>query len=263
VRVKGHLAARGVEFVAIDVTSDRSALEELKTRGIRGLPVVTVGERHVLGLDLAQVDALIGSADVLVELSGGELVARATRLLAAAARFAYQLPTAHYEDPCPGMENVTTPFVLAGGHVLVLSDGSPYVPHGTFLGIFRHIVCHGEKFRHFVQEPDDDYSDSGLYAQFGEPLPSRSVNQLAELAQTIARDIQQWWQDTGGRDLEHPLATFLGPQTLRQMLQRETYSLTQHTRQLMDVLRRLGIEPDGPIGEREFAGLSIPAGVWD
>lgn len=262
-RVKGHLAARGVEFDAIDVTLDRSALEELKTRGIRGLPVVSVGDRHILGFDLAQVDALIGSAETLVELPGGELVARAVRLLAAATRFACQLPAARYDDTCPGMENVKVPFVLAGGHVLVLSDGSPYVPHGTYLGLFRHILCHGEKFRHFVLNPTGDFSDIGLYAQFGEPLPRLGIRDLAERAQSISRDIERWWQQTRGRDLEHPMLTFLGPQTLRQMLQRETYALAQHTRQLMDVLRRLAIEPDQPIGEDDLAGLCVPAGVWD
>lgn len=262
-RVKGHLAARGVEFVAIDVTSDPSAREELEARGVRGLPVVTVGDRHVLGFDLGQVDALIGTAGVSVELSGNEIVARATRLLAAATRFACQLPAARYDDPCPGMENVKAPFVLAGGHVLVLSDGTPYVPHGTLLGLYRHILGHGEKFRHFVQNPAGDYSDPGRYAQFGEPLPGLSLRQLAELEQSISKDIQHWWRQTSGRDLEQPIPIFFGPQTLRQLLQRETYALAQHTRQLMHVLRLLQIEPDRPVGEAEYAGLSIPEGVWD
>ena len=62
--------------------------------------------------------------------------------------------------------------------------------------------------------------------------------------------------------LARVIPTFIGPQTWRKLLQRESYSLAQHTRQLMSVLIDLGIEPDGRIGESEYAGLQMPEGVW-
>jgi hypothetical protein len=46
------------------------------------------------------------------------------------------------------------------------------------------------------------------------------------------------------------------------MLQRETYSLAQHTRQLMTILTDLGVSPERPLGESDFAGLQMPANVW-
>lgn len=262
-RVKGYLAARGVEFVAVDVTSEKDALRELRERGIRGIPVVSRGDRYVVGLDLAQVDELVGLASTSCVVPADELAARAVRLLEAATRYAQQLPPSHYDDPFPGLEGVKPPFALPDGHVFVLEDGTPYVPHGTYLGLFRHIIGHGAHFRRFLERPGDDYTSLGLYSQFGEPSLKLSPAELARLCNSIARDIADWWRIHPDKQLDRMLDTFAGPQTLHQMLQRETYSLAQHTRQLMHLLLLLGVEPDGRIGESEFAGLDVPAGIWN
>ena len=58
------------------------------------------------------------------------------------------------------------------------------------------------------------------------------------------------------------MATWSGPKQLHDMLQDMTYSLTQHTRQLMTIVVDLGMEPDGPLTEDEYRGLDLAAKLW-
>jgi len=239
-------------------------MDQLLARGIRGIPVVTVGDRQVLGFDLAQIDEALGLArnSTARQLSGEELVNRATVLLSAAGRFSLQLPANHYDDPFPGLENAKPPYIQ-GGRILKLSDGTPYVPHATFIGLVRHIVHHAEKFKHAMEHPDTDVvMDVALWTEFGEADLSLDVPSIVARLNAISEEILRLWRDGAERHLSQVMHTFLGPQTVAQMLQRDVYSLAQHTRQLMTKLLDLGIEPDGPIGAEEYEGLQLPVGVW-
>lgn len=261
--MKGYLETRGVEFDAVNLMDNPEAQAEMRSRGIRALPVITVGERHVLGFDLDQIDAMLGLAKGATDLPASELVRRADRLLAAAQRFVRQLPPAEYGTPIPGMEGAKPPFVIPGGYVLVLSDGRPYVPHATNLALFRHIIAHGAKFRRFLRRESDDYAHMGLYAQYGEPLPETPLDELCALTEADRKAIALWWTEHGDAGTGTVLNTWMGPQNVRQMLQREVYSLAQHTRQLQAVIEDLGIAPQGPVPAEDQAGLNLPARVWD
>jgi len=37
----------------------------------------------------------------------------------------------------------------------------------------------------------------------------------------------------------------------------------QHARQIIVVLERLGVTVDRPLGEKDYAGLPLPVGVWE
>lgn len=233
--------------------------------GLRGIPVVTRGGHHVLGIegDFEKLDRLLGisKTSVVRALNGQELVERACRIVGSAMRYARQLPREAYDFPFPGMENARPPF-MQGDHVVVDEEGVPFVPHGTHIGLVRHIVCHITKFRHEAQNPGADYTNWGLYAQLGEPSQRMMLDELEERVSATILSIQRWWEQARDEDLNVEIRTFSGQETLRKMLQREVYSLAQHTRQLMALLRKLGIEPDGPIGEKEYEGLYLPDELW-
>jgi hypothetical protein len=245
--------------------ADPAAMEEFHARGVNSLPLVTRGDRYATGFDLAQIDDLLDIARDTDgrSLTGAELVDRALRILPAAMRFARQLPPARYEEEIPGMEGVTIPLILPDGTPMLLDDDTPYVPHRTYLGLVRHIVGHGAKFAWLAENPDVDISHPAKFASLGEPEESLGVEQLAERAQVSVDEIHRWWDATAGSNLESVMNTYMGPQTLHDMLQFTVNSLAQHTRQLMSALREWGIEPDGPIGEAEYEGLRLPAGVWN
>jgi len=47
------------------------------------------------------------------------------------------------------------------------------------------------------------------------------------------------------------------------VLERTTWHSAQHTRQLMMVLNKLDIKPDGPLLTDDLSGLPLPDQVWD
>ncbi len=53
------------------------------------------------------------------------------------------------------------------------------------------------------------------------------------------------------------------PQTLHELLERSTWHSAQHAWQLIDLLERYRIDPDGPLVEEDLAGLALPKGVLE
>ncbi len=56
---------------------------------------------------------------------------------------------------------------------------------------------------------------------------------------------------------------YYGEQTLHDYMERAAWHSGQHTRQLMLVLEKLGIAPDRPLTDADFAGLPMPEQVYD
>ncbi len=62
-RLKRHLREKGVAFKLIDVMMDEEAGAFLERRGIRTMPVLSVGGDLVVGFDPAQIDELLARAE--------------------------------------------------------------------------------------------------------------------------------------------------------------------------------------------------------
>jgi hypothetical protein len=191
---------------------------------------VAIDDRYALGINLAEVDDLLGLERTPVDplLPGEELVERTVRLLEATIRFAQQLPPAHYDDAIPGMEGVKGPLVLPNGTAVVLPDGTPYVPHRTSLGLVRHIIGHGVKFKLLAEDPESDlYRHPEIYLPLGEPDHTLGLPDLLRETEEIIRDIQRWWGQASERDLERVVHTLWGAHSLQKVLHQNTYSLAQ------------------------------------
>lgn len=246
------------------MTTDPEGARAVRALGVTGLPVVTRDEAAVVGFDLAEIDRLVGlDGGGSSPLPAEELVARSGRLLHAAGRYALQLPPAHHDDAIPGMEDADGPFLLPDGRPLRFPDGTPFAPHRTALGLVRHILAHGVKFRSMADDPDVDLSDLATFALLGEPSEDVSVDWLVGEMTRVASDIERWWEQTTRPGLDRVVATFAGPTPLHDMLHTTTYSLAHHTRQLMAILVDLGIRPDGPLTGEDQRGLDLPQRIWD
>jgi glutaredoxin len=262
-RLKSYLADRGVEFSAVDVQSDGDAWAALEAVGIRSFPSVRVGERWATGFDLDAVDELLGlSTDPTGRvLSVDELVERSARLLEISADLAEQLPAANYDDPTPTMDQFTAP-------VFFLRDGSPYVPHNSSKSLVHHIAGHGERFLRFALAADGVHAIGfgmrypGENPGFGEPEQSAPMFKVADQMRLTALDIRAWRAVSGDVDVTRTLETHFGVQTLHQLLQSMTCSLAQHSRQLVEVIHGLGIDPVRQIDARDVEGLRMPSGIW-
>lgn len=58
--VKQYLREHRIRFKDIDVTRDRNAARDLERRGHRGVPVLFIGSRTVVGFDKAKINKLLG-----------------------------------------------------------------------------------------------------------------------------------------------------------------------------------------------------------
>jgi glutaredoxin 3 len=264
VRIKGYLKQRGVDFVAVNVQNDLEAVKEMRARNILGLPVVRRGDRYVPGADLAQVDELLGlTPDPAGRvLPVHELIERAARLSEIAAGYAEQIPPAHYDNVIPGMEEVKAPFIFK-------LDGTPHVPHRTWIALCAHVAGHAAKFERFFESAMPGQVDAlefaatqGEFSAFGCPEPSVPMAEIVAQLRDIARRLPGRAGESGRADMSRMVDTFYGRQTIHQVMQTMTCSLGQHTRQLRDVLDRVGVAAGERLRDEDIEGLVLPAGIW-
>jgi hypothetical protein len=52
-------------------------------------------------------------------------------------------------------------------------------------------------------------------------------------------------------------------QPMHAVFERSTWHSAQHARQLMHVLERFGIKPDGPLTQQDLAGLPLPERLFE
>ncbi len=63
--------------------------------------------------------------------------------------------------------------------------------------------------------------------------------------------------------VEYWVQTFYGTPPMHQLFERSTWHSAQHTRQMIAVLERFGIEPDVRLTAEDLAGLPLPEGIWE
>jgi hypothetical protein len=226
--------------------------------------VVARGQAFAPARDLRDIDALFGWTAAARELLPvAELVDRMITLLRASIRYARQIPPGHYGDVVPGQEGVDGPIVFPDGSVLHLSDGSPYIPHHTYIGLVGHIVGHAVKFMYLVRQPDSDlFRDLRTFAPLGEPLDDTPMTELTAKLDAEIVAIHNWFAASQGSGIDQVVETDQGPRTLQQMLDLMIYSTAQHTRQMLSILEILGIAPDVPMRDSDFSALAVPTRVW-
>jgi hypothetical protein len=78
----------------------------------------------------------------------------------------------------------------------------------------------------------------------------------------IAR-VEQWWDRLEDKSCQQNIKTFYGTPPMHKLFERSTWHSAQHTRQLIAVLDRFGIEPNGRLSTADLAGLPLPEGLWE
>ena len=244
VRLKEYVSKRGFDFTPVNVVEDPDAVSVLESLGIRGLPVITRGVRHAYGLDLSVVDDILGSSSERASLGVAEMIARAVAIVDAALRFGRQLPRPRYHDALPGR------------------------PQRSYFMLVNHVVGHLRRLVLVAENPGTDYSDVAVYAAAGYQVgtedlvePGLSVDDIAQRADDL-KGRALAWLDTDD-DPDRSVEVFYGTVPLRQVIESNTYSIAQHTRQLQAVITFLGLRPDGPIGPQQYDGLNLPEALWD
>ena len=87
--------------------------------------------------------------------------------------------------------------------------------------------------------------------------------QIAAYGDDIIERIRRWWTQLDDRSCREEIKTFYGTPPLHQLFERSTWHSAQHARQMVAVLERLGIDPDGRLAADDLAGLPLPEGIWE
>ena len=236
VKVKEFLAQLGVEYESIDVAARPEAMAELVELGVRSVPVVARGGEFTFAQALEDVSRFIGRQVKIERLPPEVLMDKWLTVLAAAQRHVMQLPAAALEERATeGRERSV-----------------------------RELACHvyqvGEAFLKVVHDGLEDWT---TVANAPPPAHIRNVEQIRAYGADVAERLAVWWDALPDQSCRQMLKMYYGTHPLHQFLERSTWHSAQHARQIIAVLERLGIAPDVPLTAADYAGLPMPAGLWE
>ena len=230
VRVKEFLTGLGVDYESVNVSARPEAMQELAALGVRSVPVVSRGKDYVFAQELADVSVFVGRKVDFRRLPAPILMDKWLTVLSAAQRHAKQIPAGKMlERATPGRDR-------------------------SIRDLAFHIYQIPEAFLEAVENGEQD-----LPKIYNAPPPPN--DDIARYGSKVEKRLRDWWAnkpDTSGK-----LATYYGEQPLHHVLERCTWHSAQHARQIIAVLEELGIPPDGPLTGDDYAGLPMPAGLWE
>ncbi len=232
-RAKEFLTSNGIAFDSINVREAAGTMDELAQMGLKTVPVVARGADYVMAQDLDDLAAFVGVELTHVRLAPPVLVQKLDLVLAAAQRYGRQLPLKTLATKLPGRDRTYGDLAY---HIFMIAQA------------FLDAAQDGElTYEHFERRTPKDLASGADIAAFGD---------------SVRHDFGDWWQKAQTA-LPERVSTYYGKQPMENVLERTAWHAAQHARQLMDVLRLQGIEPDGPLGPRELDGLPLPDHVYD
>lgn len=217
----------------MNVLEDPAGLAELQALGVRSVPVLSRGKEFVFGQSLPQIVAFLGLTEKAgPALSADELCQRLDKFMSAALALLPLMPAERLHVHVPGRPRSYRSLAY---HLFKVVD--------AFLDAERGLTLEQAMFR---EEPAPD-ADSDALVEYG----------------TAIRDRFRDWRSDGDTNPVRSLATYYGPQSLHELLERTTWHSGQHVRQWMMLLEREGASFQRPLIDADFARLPMPANVWD
>jgi hypothetical protein len=220
------------------VLNDAAGRERLLALGLRNVPVVAKGSDFVFGQNLEDVAEFVGLQGTgHTPLPPEQLIVKWINVLHAAQRYIRQVPADRLGERV--IANRERSIRLMGHHVFRIGEA------------FLETAVNGVEYAtHLanVPPPDGSFTSSAEIAQYGENVIGR---------------IEQWWQRLEDKSCRQQVKTFFGMQPLHLLYERSTWHSAQHARQLIAVLERLDIEPDGRLTAEDLAGLPLPERLWE
>jgi DinB superfamily len=217
----------------VNVLEDPNGLAELQKLGLRTVPVLSRGDKYILGQNTQQIIDFLGlNEDGGPQLSVDELYGRVDKFMGAALELIPLMPDDRLAIHVPGRPRS---YRALAHHLFRVVD--------AFVGANEGVTLLQSMFRE-------------------EPSPDAGTADLVAYGTKVRRRFNDWWQEN-----DHPagkkLETYYGPQTLHELLERTTWHCGQHVRQYMMLLEKEGQKHHRPLVDADFAKLPMPSNVWD
>jgi hypothetical protein len=227
-----------VDFIAVDIHNDREGLARLLRLGVRKVPVVAKGEQFVFGQNLEAVAAFVGLQGTgHVPLRPEVLINTWIKILQAAQRYVRQMPDERMNERATESRDRTVR--ILSHHLFRIAEA------------FLESAIHGIEYSIGLAD---------LEPQAG---TCATGDEIAIYGDGVIERLQEWGKELPDGACRQAVHTFYGPQTVHELLERSTWHSAQHARQLMYVLERYAINPNGPLAEKDLEGLPLPKGLFE
>ena len=218
--------------------NDVGGREKLLALGVRNVPVVARGSEFVFAQNLEDVAKFVGLEGTgHTRLPPDVLISKWLVVLSAVQRYIRQMPASRIDERV--IDNRDRSIRLIGHHVFRIAEA------------FLESAVDGAEYTALqakAETADGMRFDSEQIAAYGEGVKLR---------------LQRWWDQLSDRTCGQPVSTFFGVHPLHLLFERSTWHCAQHARQLVAVLERFGIEPEGRLSAADLAGLPLPERLWE
>ena len=237
-KTKEFLLDHGIAFESVNVLEDEESFKELQALGVRMVPIAARGKVWANGAVFRDVAKVAGfDYDDHKMLAPDEMKDKILVILEAAQRYLAQIPDDRLDEVLPGRPR-------------------------SYRQLVYHVFDIPKVFLDRV-ELDSPYTYEALKSILPDGMATKAAL-MAYGAGTRERFAAWWERDGKTTDFTQPGKVYYGEVTLHEVLERTGWHSGQHTRQIILMLReKLGIEPDGPLEDADFAGLPMPKNVWD
>lgn len=214
-----------------DVEHDGEARITLARLGIAALPVTMVGNRAIVGFNLRELAEALGLArPEATGPSAEDLLTKYRHVFAGARRAVLQIPDERLDWETP--ERARTLRQLTW-HLFERPD----------------LCLEAFQTRQYTEEMVRGYERLALAYRTSRAIAEYGDTVLARLEQALAAHPQL---------LTTAVETYFGPATVGHLLELALAHAVHHLRQLYHYFSLLGIPPDRPLGEADFAGIAVP-----
>ncbi len=193
------------------------------------MPVVTRGEESVSGVNLGQVAQLLGlEFDSIPLLDPPQLIEKLDRFLSAIRSVTPQLSSNVLNKRLPGRDR-------------------------TVLELLHHTVEVAQTATRMNETLDLD--PANVESESDTPISLADLREMVQRTRKALKYPHNEWQST--------VKTYYGQQTKHQVLERCTWHVAQHLRQLEHFCSQLQQEIRGWPTDADYRDLPLPKSVWD
>jgi hypothetical protein len=264
--VKSYLTVREIEYDSIDVTADPAGYPQLRALGALTTPVVAIGDQWISGAAYDRLDAFfrangLGSGGGTDSADGtkSEVVGTAVgNVFAEAGTPTVILDEAQLAERLDGF------LVKASRYLRALPADMLPVPLPERGKEGRTVRGLGWHISQVAQDPlraADGVAIVKAMHEYDPPDTMSSGQALAARCDDVAAALAELWS-SGVSLPSGPVEYFHGPYTFHGLLERTTWHVATHLRQLAWVLVEAGIDSNAGLTADDTANLPMPMAVW-
>ena len=229
----------------MDVAKDPQALKELEELGLKVIPVTTItltpgiksfGDKVIIGFDRPSLSEALNLGEVSITDSDAEwMLGKFMKVLSAARRATLQIPDDLIDWVSPERDRTLRQFTF---HLF----DRPYMM--------------------LLAYEQGEYKAEDRQRYITDALKTQDVKSIVEFGESVINRIEKFFENIELDILKTPVKTYMGTMPLNQLMDLGLGHSVHHLKQLYYYMSKLDIEPEDPLTEEDFDGISVPSELF-